>query len=504
MPYKTELFKIPVNCLVSNALHSQCLFLCPIPDLNDLLKMVSSMMYDTLRSALESLLDPAGLIAGDQADDRYCKDWSGAKGKPLMVLRPRNTTEVSRSLKVLNDFRQPVVLQGGMTGLVGACVPQPGEVVMSLERLRDIEEVDPISATVTVQAGVCLQTLQEHVQAQGFLFPVDIGSRGSCQIGGLMATNAGGNRVLRHGMMRQSVLGLEAVLADGSVVSRMGKALKDNAGYDLKQVFIGSEGTLGVITRAVLALQPLPSSRCSALVAVDGFEAVSQLLAQCRQKLGPRLTSFEVMWRDFFDLSSQLLNKGRRGMQLPGSHVVLIEIMGMDAEQDEDAFAQTLADFQSAHHNSEVILAQSLADAQDLWAIREAAGEAANEVAPWAGFDVSLPIEHMADWVEQVRANLGLIGLTQTQTYGHLGDGNLHLVVGLGLKPELKDDVQDLVHRSIGALGGSISGEHGIGLGKKKHLHLCRSAAEIAMMKSMKAALDPRGILNPNRIFELN
>jgi FAD/FMN-containing dehydrogenase len=453
--------------------------------------------------ACAGLLDEAGFIAGEQADARYCTDWSRAQGRPLAVLRPRNTQEVSALLKVLHAMGRPVVVQGGMTGLVGACVPQPGEVVLSLERLRNIEEIDAVSGTVTVQAGVCLQTLQEAVQAQGLFFPVDIGSRGSCQIGGLIATNAGGNRVLRYGMTRQSVLGLEVVLADGTVISRMGKALKDNAGYDLKHTFIGSEGSLGVITRAMLALQPLPQSRQSALVAVQGFGAVTHLLAQCRQRLGPRLSSFEVMWRDFFDLSTGFLKKGRPGLRLAGSHVVLVEAMGMDAAQDEVLFAEVLGGFQEGQTGCEVILAQSLADAQDLWAIREAAGEAANAVAPWAGFDVSLPPQQMDAWVDAVRGQLRDMGLTQTQTYGHLGDGNLHLVVGLGAQPTLKGAVQELVHRTVGWLGGSISGEHGIGLSKKAHLHYCRSAAEINMMKLMKTSLDPSGLLNRGRIFDL-
>ena len=461
-----------------------------------------AVALDRLRAVCQPLLDPAGFIPGQQADERYCTDWSRARGQPLAVLRPSNTDEVSRLLTVLHALRQPVVLQGGMTGLVGACVPQTGEVVLSLERLRGIEEIDPVSGTATVQAGVCLQTLQQAVEAQGLFFPVDIGSRGSCQIGGLIATNAGGNRVLRYGMTRQSVLGLEVVLADGTVVSRMGKALKDNAGYDLKQVFIGSEGTLGVITRAILALQPLPTSRQSALVAVQGFDAVTDLLAQCRRQLGPRLSSFEVMWRDFFDLSTGLLKKGRPGLNLAGTHVVLVEAMGLDAGQDDALFAEALGAFQADHPGCEVILAQSLADAQDLWAIREAAGEAANAVAPWAGFDVSLPIADMASWVAQVHSQLREMGLTQTQTYGHLGDDNLHLVVGLGSEATRKAAVHELVHRSVGALGGSISGEHGIGLSKKAHLHYCRSAAEINMMKLMKTSLDPHGLLNRGRIFD--
>ena len=462
-----------------------------------------TVALDRLRAACQPMLDAAGFIPGDQADERYCTDWSRARGQPLAVLRPRNTQEVARLMSALHQLRQPVILQGGMTGLTGACVPQFGEVVLSLERLRTIEEIDPVSGTVTVQAGVCLQTLQQAVEAQGLLFPVDIGSRGSCQIGGLIANNAGGNRVLRYGMTRQSVLGLEVVLADGTVISRMGKVLKDNAGYDLKHVFIGSEGSLGVITRALLALQPLPLSRQSALVAVHGFDAVTDLLAQCRKRLGPRLSSFEVMWRDFFDISTGLLKKGRPGLQLAGSHVVLVEAMGMDVERDDELFADVLGAYQDTHQGCDVVLAQSLADTLAIWSIREAAGEAANAMAPCVGFDVSLPLARMAAWTDAIHTDLRAMGLTQTQTYGHLGDGNLHLLVGGTGDTAVKAAVNDLVHRSIGLLGGSISGEHGIGLSKKAHLHYCRSAAEIDMMKLLKTSLDPHGLLNRGRIFDL-
>jgi FAD/FMN-containing dehydrogenase len=462
-----------------------------------------SLALDRLRALCQPLLDAPGFIPGEQAEERYCTDWSRARGQPLAVLRPRNTDDVARLMAALHQLRQPVVMQGGMTGLTGSCVPQPGEVVLSLERLRTIEEIDPVAGTVTVQAGVCLQALQQAVEAQDLFFPVDIGSRGSCQVGGLIANNAGGNRVLRYGMTRQSVLGLEVVLADGTVISRMGKVLKDNAGYDLKHLFIGSEGSLGVITRALLALQPLPLTRQSALVAVHGFDAVTALLAQCRRQLGPRLTSFEVMWRDFFDLSTGLLKKGRPGLNLSGTHFVLVEAMGMNPERDDALFAEALGGFQNAHDDCTIVLAQSLADAQAIWSIREAAGEAANAMAPCVGFDVSLPLARMAAWTTSVHASLRGMGLTQTQTYGHLGDGNLHLLVGGTGESAVKAEVNELVHRSIGALGGSISGEHGIGLSKKAHLHYCRSAAEINMMKLMKTSLDPHGLLNRGRIFDL-
>ena len=457
-----------------------------------------------LQSACASVLDATGLLSGQAIEPRYCRDWTGGEGRPLAVLRPRSPEEVALVMALLNGLGQPVVVQGGMTGLVGSCVPQHGEVVLSMERLRTIEEFDTEAGTVRVQAGVALQTLQQHVQAQGWLFPVDIGSRGSCQMGGLIATNAGGNRVLRYGMTRQSVLGLEVVLSDGSVVSRLGKALKDNAGYDLKHAFIGSEGTLGVITRAQLALQPLPCTQQTALVSVDSFAQVLSLLALCRQHLGAALSSFEVMWRDYYDTVTVELGKGRASFAQPGSQLVLVESQGHHAHTDAEVFEQALAQFMAQVPNAQVVVAQSMADAQQLWALRDASGEAAQAIAPYAGFDVSLPTSRMDDWTQQMHAQLAAQGLRQVQTYGHVGDGNLHLCVGGLHAPGAKALVDELVHSTIGQLGGSISGEHGIGLLKKKHLAYCRSPAELALMRTLKRSLDPQQLLNRGRIFDLS
>jgi len=459
--------------------------------------------FERLQHACTPVLDAAGFMAGEQAEPRYCTDWSGGTGRPLAVLRPRDPQETARLLRILHGLRQPLVIQGGMTGLVGACVPQPGEVVLSLERLRSIEAFDAQAGTLTVQAGVPLETVQQYAEARGWMFPVDIGSRGSCQIGGIIATNAGGNRVLRHGMTRQSVLGLEVVLSDGTVLSRMGQALKDNAGYDLKHNFIGSEGTLGVITRAVLVLQPLPATHLTALVSVNGFDSVRKLLSLCRQRLGAGLCSFEVMWRDYFDAVTVGLATGRSPFEEPGTHLILVEFMGNTPDTDTATFEAAMEVALEQLPSAQIVLAQSLAEAAQLWAIRDAAGEAARAIGPWAGFDVSLSPDHMERWVQAVHDQLRRDGYDALQTYGHLGDGNLHLVIGHVHGAGAREQVADLVHRSIGALGGSISGEHGIGISKKHHLGYCRSDAEIAMMRSLKQTLDPRQLLNRGRVIDL-
>jgi FAD/FMN-containing dehydrogenase len=463
-----------------------------------------AMDETSLREALTPVLDAAGFLPSKDCGARYLTAWSGQQVPPAPVVRPATPESVASVMAVLHRLGQRAVVQGGMTGLVGGALPQDGEVILSLERLNKIESLDEVAGTMTVQAGVPLETVQTAAEARSLFFPVDIGSRGSCQVGGLIATNAGGNRVLRYGMMRQSVLGLEAVLPDGRVVSRMGGMLKDNAGYDLAHLFIGTEGTLGIVTRAILALQPLPGQRHTALVSVPDFEAMAQLLMTCRRHLGAHLTSFEVMWRDYYDLVTGPMQVCRSPITQPGALLVLVESMGTDAQGDDSKFMAVLTDFLEAHEGSDAVLAQSLAEGLDFWSIRDASGEAANAIGPYAAYDVSLPLARMGEWVELVHVQLRATGHEQTQTYGHVGDGNLHLVVQVsdtGL--QARQAVDDIVYGAVGALGGSVSAEHGIGIDKKKVLGVTRSENEIELMRSLKLTLDPKGLLNQGRVFDV-
>ena len=458
---------------------------------------------ERLRTALQGVLDAPGFLVGEDIGERYRQDWRGMRGDPLAVLRPATPEAVAATMRVLHGLRQKLVVQGGMTGLVNGAVAAPGEVVLSLERLNRIEEIDAVSGTASVQSGVPLEALQNAAREQGLFFPVDIGSRGSCQIGGILSTNAGGNRVLRYGMTRGSVLGLEAVLPDGTVVSRMGKVIKDNAGYDLKHLFIGAEGTLGIVTRALLILLPEPASRDTALVALPDFASVIALLTLCRRRLGARLTSFEVMWRDYYALLTGPMKVGRDPFDAPHPIYALVETMGTEGARDREVLMETLGGFIEERGGIDVVLANSIAESNQLWALRDASGEATRWAAPVAGFDVSLPIHAMENWVATVQAEMRGWGLDHFQTYGHVADGNLHLVVGYpAADPGMKARINDLVYRSIGALGGSVSAEHGVGLEKKKVLGLSRSPAEIALMRTLKAAIDPHGLVNAGRIFD--
>ncbi|MBK8630483.1 MAG: FAD-binding oxidoreductase [Sphingomonadales bacterium] len=245
--------------------------------------------------------------------DKYRGDWlmrAASDVQPLALFRPRSPDEVARALAICTEYRVPVVPQGGLTGLTGGAVPTPGALLISMERMNLIEEIDPVAQTIIVQAGVPLQAIQEAADAAGLMFPLDIGSRGTCQIGGNLSTNAGGNRVLRYGMARAMVLGLEAVLADGTIVSSMNRMLKNNAGFDLKQVFIGSEGVLGIITRAVLKLAPKPRSMAVSLASFADYPACEAYLALARERLGDSLSAFEVMWDSFY--TRALARKGGR------------------------------------------------------------------------------------------------------------------------------------------------------------------------------------------------
>ena len=460
--------------------------------------MTETAAIDELRAAIGA----GGVLTGSEIPPVHLGDWGAtAASAPMAVAYPRSTAEVAAVLRVCHAHAIPVVPQGGLTGLAGGATPMPGTVALSLARMRAIEEVDVASASITVQAGVPLQAVQEAAEAAGLLFPLDIGSRGSCLIGGNVSTNAGGTRVLRYGMARDLVLGIEAVLADGTVLTALNKMLKNNAGYDLKHLFIGSEGTLGVVTRVVLRLFPKPAGVCTAFCALPDFAALLELLRRAREKLAGSLSAFEAIWPDFY--RHAITAHGCRAPLPEGAGCyVLIDAMGTGEAEDAEAFSAMIEAALEAGVVTEAVLAQSLRESRELWSVRDSVVEFQRSFVPRVDFDVSLPIARMQDFINDCTAHLmSSDARMRTLWFGHVADSNLHLCVRRETGGPDKPDIDAIVYARVREFGGSISAEHGIGLLKKAYLSYSRTPEEIEVMRRIKAALDPAGILNPGKIF---
>lgn len=458
---------------------------------------------ERVRSVLgivSSRLPPAAFLVGSDVGDGYRGDATDEKGAlPPVVLRPATTDELSLILSACNDLRQPLVLQGGRTGLAGGARPMEGELSLSLERMKRLSPVNVDAATIVAEAGVTLQEVQAAANEAGFFFGVDIGARGSCTIGGNVATNAGGIRVLRYGMFRAQVAGVEAVLADGSVLSSLKGLPKDNSGLDLNHLFIGSEGVLGIVSKACLKLWPKPVTEANALCVVPSIDAAQDLLVRLRQSLGSLLSAFEILFPEVY---AGIARGGFAAPPLPvtGGYYILTEIQGQTGDSDRERFSEALMDALDDGLASDVVVSQSSRDFEGLWRLREASNSFIFSLSNVVGFDVSVPAASMARFLDRAAASVRAIDRhAETYIFGHLGDGNLHYMVR---SPE-HDALADAVLTAAAEAGGSISAEHGIGLDKKPWLSLVRSPAELAAMRRLKRAFDPHSILNPGRVFDL-
>lgn len=452
---------------------------------------------------IEELISALGedcVMVGAAVHERAAGIWRKDTVQAKALLRPRTTEQVSQALKICNAHRQSVIAHGGLTGLTGGAITSSDDIALSLERMNAIEEINSVDRTLIVQSGVILQTVQEAAEEQGLLFPLDLGARGSCTIGGNISTNAGGNRVIRYGMARDMVLGLEAVLADGTVISSMNQMIKNNAGYDLKQLFVGTEGSLGIVTRAVLRLREKPKSQPTLLVAVDEFKKLALFLKHMDASLGGTLSAFEVMWNSFYKLVTTEPAKSRPPISQDYPYYVLVEAMGCEAESVEEVLA-------NAYEQDlivDAVVAQSEAQRLQLWAMRDDV-EQFLRYTPSYAFDVSMRISTMEAYLVEVNKRLTERYKEFTNfTFGHMGDGNLHLAISPGEGgSEHRDYIESCVYEPLVSIGGSVSAEHGVGTEKKHHLGICRSAEEIHLMRTLKKALDPNGILNPGKIFDL-
>ncbi len=455
-----------------------------------------------LLTTLSRGLGEDAVLRGPEVSDKYAVDVSGENPhKPVAVVLPRSTADVATILKHCSEAGQPVVVQGGLTGLSGGATPQPGELALSLERMSGVESLDRASMTLTALSGTPLQVIQEAAEEAGLLFPLDLGARGTCQLGGLIATNAGGNQVIRFGMTRNLVLGLEAVLADGTVISSMNRMLKNNAGYDLKQLFIGTEGTLGVVTRAVLRLFPRLPGKCTALCALDTFAGVVELLRTVQTNVGGSLSAYEVMWASYFDYVLEHVETLRSPFERAYPLYALIETEGADAAHDAERFENTLGSALESGVIQDAAIAQSQNDVQAFWAIRDGIAEITTALTPYASLDVSIAVADMPNFLDRVDETLAArFDPVTNLVFGHVGDNNLHLFITTGRETDV-GLILDAVYKITGDYQGSVSAEHGIGALKREYLHYSRSDEELELMRRLKRTLDPNGILNGGRVI---
>ncbi|PRP65785.1 FAD-binding oxidoreductase [Nonlabens agnitus] len=460
---------------------------------------------DGIIEQLKDLLPHARLFMGDSLKERYSHIWRMNESlKAMCLLLPESTEEVSKILKICHQHDQPVVVHGGLTNLVGGTESKGHEVVISLERMNAIEEIDESSRTATVQSGVILEHLHQSVEKKGLLFPLNFGARGSAQIGGIISSNAGGLRVLKYGMTRQLVLGIEAVMADGTIINSMKKIIKDNSGYDLKQLFIGSEGTLGIVSRAVLRLQEAPSSRNAAYLAVNDYESVVTLLKYFDQGLAGKLSGFELIWKNTYEQMTATSEAVRPPLQYDYEFYILVETLGSQPKTDQAEFQEMLENAIINEMALDAVMAQSPSDVDWFFRIREDVNNLTDFMTHDQHFDISMPVALIGSYIQSCYDRLEHIeGIEQIYAFGHVADGNIHFMIGKENQSDaLRLKINDVIYGGLEAIGGSVSAEHGIGIDKKAYLKISRTAQEIQLMKTLKLAIDPKGILNPNRIFD--
>ena len=454
-------------------------------------------MPDELKAPTPELLARFAAIVGEKGQltapadvQPYCQEWRDKYfGKTPMVLRPASTAEVSAILKLANEERIAIVPQGGNTGLVGGQTPLEAgtELVLSLDRMKAVRAIDPAGNTITAEAGATLKAVQDAAAGVNRLFPLSLAAEGTCQIGGNIATNAGGVHVLRYGTMRDLVLGIEAVFPGGEIWNGLRTLRKDNTGYDLRSLLIGSEGTLGVITAASLKLFPRPAEVATVIVACQSLEAAGQLFTRAFESAGPMLTAFELIPRIAMEFLTAHMERMRDPLEAPYPWYALIEV------------APPVAD---------AAVAASEGQARDFWAMRENISEIQKHEGGSIKHDVSVPVSAIPAFIAEADAEIErLVPGARPVPFGHYGDGNIHYNISQPVGADKDaylarwEEVSDAVHAIVGKFGGSISAEHGIGRMKAEALERVKSPVELAMMRRLKDAFDPRGILSPGRVL---
>jgi FAD/FMN-containing dehydrogenase len=465
--------------------------------------------------ALRSVVGSEHVLTDPSSQQRYLSDWFGRQtGTAIAVVRPGSTNEVASVLQCCARHGVPVVPQGGNTGLVGGALPDRSgqQLVLVLDRMRAIRELDDVGKTVTVEAGLELAHVHAAALAKGLEFPLSMGSEGSCTVGGMLSTNAGGTAVLRYGNARDLCLGLEVVTGQGRIWHGLGRLRKDNTGYDLRNLFIGAEGTLGIITAAVLKLMPLPRVRISAMTLMDSPAQAITFLKHAQDRLGSMLTAFELMSAPCLQLVAHYFPQIQQPFQLDASsYAVLLELVDFESEAHAIGMLEGLLEQALAMGLvQDAVIPQSLAQSDRFWELREHIPLAQVEDGQNIKHDVSLPISRIDRFMHEAQDTVARhCPGARVIAFGHLGDGNLHFNVAAPRGQDAiefmrrKDEVQRIVHDLVHELGGSISAEHGIGSMKTGELIRYKDSEAVALMRMIKTALDPLGIMNPGKVLPL-
>ena len=452
----------------------------------------------------ETILEKSSIITGDSLKSRFYHIWkTDVPLESICLLLPKNSDQVSSILKICNSNNQEVIIHGGLTNLVGSTKSNKSQVVLSLEKMNSIIEIDEKGKTLTCESGVIIEDIINAARTKNLLLPLNFGARGSAQIGGAVSTNAGGLRVFKYGMTRNLVLGLEAVLPDGTIISSLKKLMKDNSGYDLKQFFIGSEGTLGIVTKVVLRLYQHPKTRYTALAVTNDYEKVLNLLNFMEEKISKNLTAFELLWNDTY--KQMVSDKTIYNKYVPDNYkyYVFIEYMGGDFDNDYNTFEKVVIESIDKGVVEDAVVGRDEKEQLNIWGIREDVAVLAEEKKFDQQFDISIPVAQIGEVIDKTIEELkDCDGVKTIFPFGHVADGNIHFIIGKDSDDDnLKSKINDIIYTNTEAVEGSISAEHGIGIDKKQYLIKSRSRDEIELMKIIKKSIDPKNILNPGRVF---
>jgi D-lactate dehydrogenase (cytochrome) len=459
---------------------------------------------------IAEIVGPSGLVEGTDAEALLVDERGLYQGQAALVVRPASTEECAHVVRVCNEASVGVVPQGGNTGYCGGATPfdAANQILLNLSRMNRVREIDPVGFTMTVEAGLVLAKAHAVAEEHDLLFPLSMGSEGSCQIGGNLATNAGGVAVLRYGTARDLVLGLEVVLPSGEILSNLKGLRKDNAGYDLNGLFLGAEGTLGIITAAVLKLVPLPRSRQLAWVAAADPDAACRLLARARRESGDQVVSAEYVSRASLELVLEHVAGARDPLDTPYAHYVLLELASAEADTDLRAVLERI--LETALETDEIqdgVIADSGQQRESLWALRESIPEAEKLDGGSVKHDISVRVSQIPTLMRDAEAALSTIAPHRLSVFGHIGDGNLHYNVlppaGSTLqtfKDAAAGNLSAAVHELANRLGGSFTAEHGVGILKRGELEQFTAPVALDLMRSLKKTMDPKGIMNPGKV----